>query len=273
MKLEIATIKASEIHEKYLTIQKLLNAAIGIEFAVSNEEKLCRKETKLLSIVGTRIKAKFANTERKKATLLLPQMDLPFSNHTTYGITDFTSNWKQTFGEQITSSLGKIADGIFTTCPLDRFFHCASFRLSTFGVSFQGDTETNTIPANKKILQPENSNKPKPLKNEDDDNTKSAKLHRMIKAQMKIPEGLIKPRRERLYHFNARFDSPFLFFIVDEKWASILMAGLYAGTPAMTTEAMTRSATPKQLNSRNKKKPISSALIKAKKPKKKCLVC
>uniref|UniRef100_A0A914Q6Q0 Uncharacterized protein n=1 Tax=Panagrolaimus davidi TaxID=227884 RepID=A0A914Q6Q0_9BILA len=206
----------------------------------------------------------------KSATLLLPQIDLPLSNHTTYGITDLTTNWKQSFGEQITSNFGKIADGIFTKCELDRFFHCASIRLSHFGVSFQGDTETTKALSKTNILQPENSHTPKPIKNDEEDNTKSARLQKMIKAQMKIPDRLLKPRRERLYHFNARFDSPFLFFIVDEKWASILMAGCYAGTPALTPNATKRPATAKQLNPGIK--PISSELVKAK-PKKRCLLC
>lgn len=82
---------------------------------------------------------KLPSFQATKATLLLPKVDLPIANHTTFGITDLVVNWKQSFGAPVVNNLGNMAEGVFTSCPLDRLFHCASIRISPTGISFQGD--------------------------------------------------------------------------------------------------------------------------------------
>lgn len=113
--------------------------------------------------------------------------------------------------------------------------------------------------------------KAKPTIPEDD--TMSARLQRAILAKISVPENLRRTRRERLHHFSSRFDSPFLFFIVDEKWSSILLCGAYYGR---SFKPLSRQATPQQLLYRKnlvKSQSNKSKKAKSSKKKKHCLIC
>lgn len=194
-------------------------------------------------------------------------MDLPprNSNQPTYGITDLIVNWKNGINSDIGSHFEALAQSktgkdIF----LDHLYHCSSITFGPAGVSFQGQPDPE--PTNEMlpyIPSMENWNKPKSSSREKS-SMRSNMIQKLIDDQYEIPAQLLGTRKQKLYRFSARFDSPFLFLIVEANTGSILISGCYGGRPAKARAELTREMTAKQIKLSEEKK---------RKQKRSCCIC
>uniref|UniRef100_A0A7E4WDD2 SERPIN domain-containing protein n=1 Tax=Panagrellus redivivus TaxID=6233 RepID=A0A7E4WDD2_PANRE len=198
-----------------------------------------------------------SHREPKRGSLLLPFIDLPYHSeqHVTYGVTDLTVNWRSGFTPSVVSNLSKAAEPVSNIPPgLDKLFHCASIRIDASGITYQGSNDPVPEESNLPELSVENSLKLKPSKSTRHDphslsaTTRSKRIQRMASENAILPEGIArKQRREKLQHFNGRFDSPFLFYVVDLRRSGILLSGCYGGRPALAASDFRKPANNIQL--------------------------